>query len=611
MFEPNPGVQCAFEHRVVEIDGPISAARIAARDMATGELLEIPVGQLRPLRARAEETKHDSRFVPRKKWESVVALAQRLGPLARDGKALSGADADAVAAEFKMSVRTVRRRFLRLRHNPRASDLLPAPCGRTQGARLGDPEVETIISECIDTHYLKLERPSIAHLMEQIRKVCRERKLPVPSRGLVTRRVDAIPNYERERRRKGARAAAQRYVARPGNLSAERPLQIVQIDHTLADVMLVSDDDERTVLQRPWVTVAIDVCTRCILGIYVSFDAPSSTSVALCLEHVMLPKDTWLAQLGVDANWPMYGRPELLLLDNGKDFHGEALRRGCDEFLIALQYRPVLQPHYGAHIERLIGTLMKRVHLLPGTTFSNIKERGDYDSAGKAIMTLREFRAWLIDQITRWYHARGHAGLNDTAPLRAWESAWMSKGEKRVPPVVGSALELRAAFFPVEWRPVSTTGIALWKIRYWAECLHPYVGSKEKLCVRYDPRDVSKILVRTPDDGILEVPGVSPNARAVSLWEHRWHRKQQRKRGHDPDLDQILDQGTANHNAAIEDARTRTRAARRRKTTAEQRRADGIAANKPMPKKPKPAPYRGPREPATVELWGRSQGGAR
>ena len=38
---------------------------------------------------------------------------------------------------------------------------------------------------------------------------------------------------------------------------------------------------------------------------------------------------------------------------------------------------------------------MGAVHVLPGTTFSNAKVRGDYDAEGRAVFTLRELEAWL------------------------------------------------------------------------------------------------------------------------------------------------------------------------------------------------------------------------
>jgi putative transposase len=34
-------------------------------------------------------------------------------------------------------------------------------------------------------------------------------------------------------------------------------------------------------------------------------------------------------------------------LDNAKEFHGEMLRRACEQYGIALEYRPVAQPHLG------------------------------------------------------------------------------------------------------------------------------------------------------------------------------------------------------------------------------------------------------------------------
>jgi putative transposase len=110
------------------------------------------------------------------------------------------------------------------------------------------------------------------------------------------------------------------------------------------------------------------------------------------------------------------------LRDNGSDFHGEALRRGCEEYGIKLEFRPLGRPHFGGHIERLIGTLMQRVHTLPGTTYSNPQQRGDYHSEKNACLTLKELERWLAMDICTLYHGSVHRSL-DTAPLVAWEHA--------------------------------------------------------------------------------------------------------------------------------------------------------------------------------------------
>lgn len=47
---------------------------------------------------------------------------------------------------------------------------------------------------------------------------------------------------------------------------------------------------------------------------------------------------------------------------------------------------------------------MGAVHLLPGTTFSNVMIRGDYDAVGRAAFTLRELEKWIAIEIAGEYH---------------------------------------------------------------------------------------------------------------------------------------------------------------------------------------------------------------
>jgi hypothetical protein len=62
--------------------------------------------------------------------------------------------------------------------------------------------------------------------------------------------------------------------------------------------------------------------------------------------------------------------------------------------------RPPGEARFGGHIERLIGTQMGKLHLLPGATFSNAKEVGEYDSKRHAALTLRELERYIAS--TSW-----------------------------------------------------------------------------------------------------------------------------------------------------------------------------------------------------------------
>lgn len=93
--------------------------------------------------------------------------------------------------------------------------------------------------------------------------------------------------------------------------------------------------------------------------------------------------------------WPYAGPPATVHADNAKEFRGHTLGRACAEYGITLTWRLVATPHYGVHIERLLGTVVRGIHALPGMTFSTVRDRGDYDAEGKAVFTLEELELYL------------------------------------------------------------------------------------------------------------------------------------------------------------------------------------------------------------------------
>src|SRR5437762_2190698 len=78
-----------------------------------------------------------------------------------------------------------------------------------------------------------------------------------------------------------------------------------------------------------------------------------------------------------------------------------------------------------AVVERFFRTLEEQcIHRAPGTTFSNPKQRGDYNSNEEAIYDMVR----LTERIVRWivdvYHRNQHGAFNKKkSPLRAWERA--------------------------------------------------------------------------------------------------------------------------------------------------------------------------------------------
>ncbi len=376
----------------------------------------------------------------------------------------------------------------RYRESPHTSSLLADRPGRKSGSRLLAKQVEDLVDRAFRSYFLTPERPSIAALHRVVVAECRKANLAEPSYKAIRARLSSLDVKELNRKRFGPKAARDRF--QPVSAQGPRPtkpLELVQIDHTPIDVIVV-DELNRVPIGRPWLSLAIDVATRMIVGYYVSFDHPSSTSVALTINHSVLPKDKYLRDLGIEAEWPIRGMPDIIHLDNAKEFHARALERGCQEHGIRLEYRPPLRPNFGGHIERLIGTLMGAVHLLPGTTFSSIKDRGEYDSQKHAVMTIGELELWLMMQFTGVYHHAFHRGLAGR-PIDIWKQR-VDIGSLRHPV---DPERFHIDFLPFEQRRIRRDGIQLFRIHYWDNVLGPLAGRSEKpFLVRYDPRDLSK-----------------------------------------------------------------------------------------------------------------------
>jgi putative transposase len=469
--------------------------------------------------------------VPEQDWQEArrrLAIIQPLSTMRDRTSETIGV----AAKHLQVSVTHTYRLLKRYEADPRLTSLLPAPRGPKRGHSRLQPLVEEVIEACIEEVYLTRQKPHVTALVSEIRRRCRALGLLSPSQKAVRFRLAARSAAEITARREGRKAARDRFGPVTGSIDAPWPLSLVQIDHTLVDVIVV-DSVTREPIQRPWLTLAIDVNSRCVPGFYLSLEPPSATSVALCITHAVLPKEGWLASLGVEQRWPISGCPEVLHLDNAREFHSEALRRGCEQYQISLQYRPVATPHYGGHIERLIGTMMGKVHLLPGTTFSDIRAKGDLDPEKSAVMTLDELQRWLTHAIAGEYHNTPHGAIK-MPPLAAWERGILGDARhpgRGEPVAISDPRRFLTDFLPLEWRLIRREGIALHSIHYWSPVLTSWVGEPRKMIVRYDPRDLSRIYLLAPDGQYYDLPYRDVRRPPISLWEHHLALKRLRDEG--------------------------------------------------------------------------------
>ena len=394
-----------------------------AQEKSTGKIERVAIVDIRQLSdaTATSEAVPDLAALDDRDWDEARRRQRVIESLLVNGRR-PRSEVQQAGEELGVNAATVYRWLRVYREGGTLSTLLPVKRDGGRGRPRLEEQVEQIIQIGIKEYYLTKQQRSVRGVTTEIARLCRAQGIEPPHENTVRARVKAISERTRLKRRGHAKLAKDKFDARPGEFDAARhPLAIVQIDHTKLDISLV-DSQDRLPIGRPWITLAFDVFSRMVTGFSISLDPPSAHTTGLAIAHSVLPKETWLANRGISHKWPVWGFPASIHLDNAKEFRGETLHRACEQYGIRKDFRPVAVPHYGGHIERMMGTLGAALHELPGTTFSNPKKRGDYDSDASAVMTLEELEAWIAEYVTGVYHAKLHKGIG-TTPLARWTEA--------------------------------------------------------------------------------------------------------------------------------------------------------------------------------------------
>jgi len=538
-----PGTAVSHGGRSYRVDKVLDHATVLARDeetqawrhLSAAELLpRIPDGGAGvPLAAPVPDLVAD---------EAEYAEAQRrlaaIEPLLAD-RFRSEAKVTGRAKEVGVGRATLYSWLRTYEDSPQVSSLIPRKRGRPKGVNTLEADLEAVIAAAIEKCHKTKRRHRIARTVEAVREMCRNAGLAAPHANTIRSRVTALPRAETLRARGQGELARNALQPIAGHFpGADHPLAVVQVDHSKADIELV-DDETRLPIGRPWATVAIDVNTRMVAGIVISMEAPGAFAAGRCIAQAMLPKAELLARLGVEGDWPVWGRPATVHMDNAREFRGHVLQRAFAQYGIKLQLRPVRTPHYGGHIERYMGTLGNEVRNLPGATFSSPAERKGRDPEREAAMTLAEYERYIVDWIVNVYHRRLHSSLR-TTPHAKWSEGIMGGPGKPgigLQPVPADPERLRIDFMPFFERSVQRYGVSIEGVTYWDDVLKLRIGEadpeapklRRRFVVRRDPRDISRIWFLDPGTGLHHRIATRDLTRpAVSLWE--WRAAQQHLR---------------------------------------------------------------------------------
>lgn len=361
----------------------------------------------------------------------------------------------------------------------------------------------------------------VNRVAEENRCLPLDQQLALPGVATVYRRIRAEGAASLLRRRASRKEEQAGNAVFPGP-SPTRILERVEIDHTTLDLFLV-DEEDRLPIGRPTLTYALDVYSGFPFGLYVGFEPPSYRTVQHCLLHGILPKADTRTLYGTQHPWSAFGLPETLVIDDGKEFIGRDLDDACGQLGIILERMPVRTPWFKGSVERFFRTNNTGlIHTLPGTTFSNVLERGDYDVFQHACISLSAFWKILHIFLLDIYAQRWHEGVRGI-PAKVWEENLQAGF---IPCLHNTAEEVRILLYRSEERTLQRSGIDFESLRYQSPALarlRSTLPEGTRVYIKYDPADLSALYVFDPTGGEwLRVPAVDiAYTKGLSLWKHR------------------------------------------------------------------------------------------
>jgi putative transposase len=282
-----------------------------------------------------------------------------------------------------------------------------------------------LIREAINEVYLTQERPPLkAAVDEATARIHAENsqrpagdQIPTPSYKLVlnTLRSD-YDQFDIDVCRYGREEATKRYRRVCKHHDGLKPNVEWQIDHTVLDVIAI-DDQSGLPLGRPCIAIAIDVGSRMIMGIYISFYPPCQLTLYGCLKEAILPKD-WVREKypDIENDWPAVGLPDEILVDRAMENFANGLLGAMGMAGVTPRQAPRKMPWLKPFVERVNGTIERDLmHQIPGTTFSNVLEKMGYDPSKHAVVKYSILRKVIYKWIVDVYHQTFHRTLQTSA----------------------------------------------------------------------------------------------------------------------------------------------------------------------------------------------------
>ena len=389
-------------------------------------------------------------------------------------------------------------------------------------------QVRDVVRTLIRKHYLKQTRPTLLetkrHIDTKLEDMRRAGEIEAEeakiSLSTVRRLVQEVNPFERDMARFGASYAKNKWRHSLGGVIAVRPLQRYEIDHTILDIVVVSDVTGMP-LGRPTITIVVDAHSSYVAGFFVSFWGTGLATSLAALKVAISPKDDFTDGMGLKNPWLAYGIPMLLAVDNGLEFHSPQFHAAAMHLSMDLLFCPVRMPWFKPYVERMLQSIS-----------AYLPHHGKVEKPRNNYLPLRPEKTAAV---TFGALCQGLLKIVvDVLPFQPNQRTLalpfdrFGEGmEQLLPPSLPtSTQELDIIVAHSKEMTVGTEGVLMSYLRYNSRelvALRKATAANFKALVKFNPEDLSHVYVQDPiSRGWLHVPSCSPEyTTGLSYVQHK------------------------------------------------------------------------------------------
>jgi putative transposase len=263
--------------------------------------------------------------------------------------------------------------------------------------------------------------------------------------------------------------------------------ELWQLDHTRLDTFIRRLREGKWEAGDAWLSVAIDVHSRAVMGFVLADAEPDATTVLRLLHNAFAAKKNGL--------WSMRGLPDAIATDHGVDFKSNAVVVAMRALGIQHVLCPPNDPDAKGEVERWFRTIS--TGLLP--QLPGARAIGTSATSGKkrvgTLLTLSQ----LLEEVETWILEDYHRRVHSTTRRKPGEH-WFESVRLREP----DAGELDVVLLKADKeRVIGRNGIELTADGggglYWDPALVTHVNKRAN--VRYNPDAMESVVVYDADSG--------------------------------------------------------------------------------------------------------------